>query len=185
MEGDEPGLKAVLLRLYKVDADSSATKEPRSLYQTTNSNGDYHFRNLAPGRYVLEVDPNTVPENFHVPSKTSWEFILRPLQNLYLDLPFVAQRAISGIVYIDVDGDEKFDPRKDSVVGGARIVAGASEAVSNREGLYLLRDLRAGPLKVEVYSPAGKAWGGIRVELGPEPVLRTDVNLRITRELAR
>ena len=177
--GDSPGLKAVALKLYQVDA-----KGRPELYQTTSSNGDYQFRNLAPGRYVLQVDPNTLPENFHVPSKTAWDFSLGPLQNLYFDLPFTAQRAVSGIVYLDVDGDDRFDSRKDVVVAGARIVAGASEAVSNREGLYLLRSLPAGPSTIEVYSPAGKLSGRVRVELGPEPVFRTGVNLKIRSELS-
>lgn len=182
--GDAPGLKAVSLKLYQIDGNASAPKEQRWFYQTTNSNGDYQFRNLAPGRYVLQVDPNTLPENFHVPLKMSWDFTLGPLQNLYLDLPFSAQRAVSGLVYVDVDGDDRFDSRKDSIVAGARIVAGASEAVSTRDGLYLLRSLPAGPLTIEVYSPAGKLSGRVRVELASEPVFRTGVNLKIRSELS-
>jgi hypothetical protein len=126
------------------------------------------------------VDPTTIPENFHVPSKTSWEFVLNPLQNLYFDIPFAAQRAVSGVVYIDLDGDQQFDLRKDSVVAGARVVVGASETVSNENGLYLLRNLPAGAFNLRVYSRAGKPLGGVSIELGPEPALRTHINLRIT-----
>jgi SdrD B-like domain/Pilus formation protein N terminal region len=182
--GDAPGLKAVALQLYQIDGNAAATKEQRSFYQTTNSNGDYRFRNLAPGRYLLQVDPNTLPENFHVPAKMSLDFTLGPLQNLYLDLPFSAQRAVSGLVYIDVDDDDRFDPRKDSIVPGARIVAGASEAMSNRDGLYLLRNLPAGPFTIEVYAPGGKLSGRVRVELAREPVFRTGVDLKIRSELS-
>lgn len=182
--GDAPGLKAVSLRLYQIDANSCAIKAQPLFYQTTNSKGDYQFRNLAPGRYVLQVDPNTLPENFHVPSKMSWDFTLGPLQNLYLDLPFSAQRAVSGIVYIDADGDDRFYSARDSVVPGARIVASGSEAVSNRDGLYLLRGLPAGPLMIEVYSPAGKLSGRVRIELGSEPVFRTGLNLKIKSALS-
>ncbi len=182
--GNAPGLKAVALKLYQIDENSSVTKEQQSFYQTTNSNGDYQFRNLAPGRYVLQVDPNTLPQNFHVLSKMSWGFTLGPLQNLYRDLPFSAQRAVSGMVYIDVDGDDRFDSHKDSIVAGARIAAGGSEAVSNRDGMYLLRTLPAGSSTIQVYSPQGKFSGRLTVELGSEPVFLTGVNLKIRSELS-
>jgi hypothetical protein len=169
--GDAPGLKGVSLKLYSV--------EGAPFSQTTESNGDYDFRNLPPGKYVLAVDPDTLPENFGVPSKMSWDLTLGSLQSFYLDIPVAAHRAISGIVYIDNDNDGHFDPRKDSVVGGARIVAGNAEAVSTRDGLYLLRNLPAGELNVQVYSPAGKPVARIRLELGPEPTLRTGMNLKI------
>jgi SdrD B-like domain/Pilus formation protein N terminal region len=170
--GDAPGLKGVSLILSAVDGASFS--------QTTTSNGAYEFRNLPPGKYVLRVNPATLPENFDVPANTLWDLTLHPLENLYLDLPFLAQRAISGIVYVDRDNDEQFDPRKDSVVAGARILAGASEGMTSRDGMYLVRNLPAGEVNVQVYSPAGNRVSQMHLSLGPEPTSRTGVNLRIS-----
>jgi SdrD B-like domain/Pilus formation protein N terminal region len=174
---DAPGLKDVLLKLYV--PDDAPAENRRSFTRITDHNGQYEFRGLPPGQYILDVDPNTVPANFRLPRRTSWVLTLAPLQRLYLDLPFAAERAISGLVYIDKDNDGQFDAAKDSVVEGARIVSGRAEAVSTRDGLYLLRNLPAGKLELEVHSRAGLTVTKIRLELGPEPTLRTGVNLRI------
>jgi hypothetical protein len=150
-----------------------------SLVQTADSNGHYEFRNLAPGKYILEVEPATLPENFRLPLQTSWPITIYPLRGSYLDLPFAAQRAVSGIVYIDNDRDHRFDPRKDAVVEGARIVAGNATAVSTRDGSYLLRNLPAGKIEIRVYGVPGKESGPIQLELGEGPGVRTGINLRI------
>ena len=175
--GDAPGLSGVkfTLRPFAATADSSP------LSQMADGNGLYEFRNLAPGKYILEIDPVTIPADFRLPAQTAWPITVNPLQGFYLDLPFAAQRAISGIVYLDRDGDGQFDPQKDVVVEGARIAAGNSEAVSNRQGLYLLRNLPAGRIEVHFYLSTGKGSGIINIELGPEPVLRNGVNLMVSK----
>jgi hypothetical protein len=125
----------------------------------------------------LEIDPVTIPADFRLPAQTAWPITVSPLQGVYLNLPFAAQRAISGIVYVDKDGDSQFDPQKDVVVEGARVAAGNSEAVSTRQGFYLLRNLPAGRIEVHIYQSTGKESGIINIELGPDPILRNGVNL--------
>jgi hypothetical protein len=177
--GEAPGLRGVTLILHPADGTRISTPGSKSLIQIADGDGRYEFRNIAPGKYILEIDPATLPENFRLPLRMSWPITVIALQGLYLDLPFAAQRAISGIVYIDKDGDGQFDPRKDVVVEGARVVVGNSAAVSTRQGSYLLRNLPAGKMNIQVYLPARKANAPIRLELGPEPILRSGVNLRI------
>jgi hypothetical protein len=168
-----------MLILHPGEGSSLTTPGSKSLIQIADGDGRYEFRNLVPGKYILEIDPATLPENFRLPSRMSWPITVIALEGLYLDLPFAAQRAVSGIVYIDKDGDGQFDPRKDVVVAGARVVAGNAAAVSNRQGSYLLRNLPAGKINVQVYLPARKASAPLHLELGPEPILRSGVNLRI------
>jgi hypothetical protein len=174
--GDAPGLSGVKFTLRPV----AATADSRPLSQMVSGNGLYEFRNLAPGKYILEIDPVTIPADFRLPAQTAWPITVSPLEGSYLDLPFAAQRAISGIVYLDKDRDGRFDPQKDVVVEGARVAAGNSEAVSTRQGLYLLRNLPAGRIEVHFYLPTGKGNGIINIELGPDPVLRDGVNLMVS-----
>lgn len=173
--GDAPGLSGVkiTLRPVAVRADS------QSLSQTVDGSGLYEFRNLAPGKYILEIDPGTIPADFRLPAQTTWPITVSALQGGYLDLPLAALRALSGIVYLDRDGNGQFDPQKDEVVEGARVAAGNSEAVSTRQGLYLLRHLPAGKIDVQVYRSTSKGSGIINLELGPDPILRNGVNLMI------
>jgi hypothetical protein len=174
--GEAPGLSGVKLILYP--AEAMANSKP--FIQMVDGNGTYEFRNLAPGKYLLEIDTTTLPANFRLPVQTRWPVTVSPLQGFYMDLPFAAQRAISGIVYVDRNGDGKFDPQTDVVVEGARVVAGKAEAMSNRQGLFLLRNLPAGKIEVRAYPSTGKASGVIKIELGPDPILRHGVNLMVS-----
>jgi hypothetical protein len=174
--GDAPGLSGVKFTLRPV----VATADSRPLSQMADGNGLYEFRNLAPGKYLLGIDTATLPANFRLTAQTTWPITVSPLQGLYLDLPFAAQRAISGIIYLDRDGDGQYDPQKDVVVEGARIAAGNSQAVSNRQGLYLLRNLPAGRIEVHVSLSTGKGSGIVNIELGPDPILRNGVNLMVS-----
>jgi hypothetical protein len=65
-------------------------------------------------------------------------------------------------------------------VGGARVVAGKSEAVTSTQGLYLLRNLPAGKIDIQVSFPAQKERTVLHLDLGPEAILRTRVNLKVT-----
>jgi hypothetical protein len=176
--GEAPGLNGVRLMLYPAD---SGMRLPGSkpFVQTANGSGEYEFRNLPPGHYILEIDPATLPEDFRLPARTSWPIVVAPLQGFYLDIPFAAQRAITGIVFIDKDGNGRFDPEKDIVVSGARVVAGKSEAMSNSRGVYLVRNLPAGKLEIRIHLPGGKKGGPFPFNLGPEPALRSNVNLML------
>jgi hypothetical protein len=176
--GEGPGLGGVRLILYPVEAAMSAPGS-NPLIRSANGNGQYEFRNLVPGNYILEIDPATLPENFRLPSRTSWPIVVAPLQGFYLDIPFAAQRAITGIVFIDKDGNGRFDPEKDVVISGARVVAGKSEAMSNNRGVYLVRNLPAGKLEIEIHLPSGEKSGPFLLQLGPEPALRSNVNIMV------
>jgi hypothetical protein len=174
--GNAPGLEKVKIILRP--ADAMANSKP--FIQMVDGDGLYEFRNLAPGKYLLGIDTATLPPNFRLPAQTTWSIIVTPLQGFYLDLPVAAQRAISGFVYLDKNGDGQFDPEKDLAIEGARITAGNSEAVSDRQGRYLLRNLPAGRIEVHFYPAAGKGSGIINIELGPDPILRNEVNLMVS-----
>jgi hypothetical protein len=178
--GEAPGLGAVKLTLRAVDGNVPTAPGSKQTIRIADGNGGYEFRNLAPGKYILEIDPATLPENFGLPANMSWPITISSLQGFYLDLPFAAQRAVSGIVYIDRNSNGRFDPETDQVVGGARVVAGKSEAVTSLQGLYLLRNLPAGKIDIQVSSPPQKARTVLHLDLGPEAILRTRVNLKLT-----
>jgi len=175
--GEAPGLQGVKVSLHPTA--TGVTSGAGVLTQIADGNGRYEFRNIAPGNYILEIDPATLPEDFRLPSRLTWSITSLPLQAFYLDLPFAAQRAVSGLVYIDRDGDGQFDSRSDVAVGGARVVAGNVTAVSTQQGSYLLRNLPAGKLTIRVFLPTGKEGERLHLQLGQEPSMRTGVNLRI------
>lgn len=145
------------------------------------ANGDYEFRNLRPGSYILEIDPSTLPANFRLPAQASWPITVEPLKSFYLDIPLAAQRAISGIVFIDRNGDGGFDQQIDEMVEGARVTAGRVETVSGIGGSYILRNLPAGMIEIYARTPKGVQSSVINIELGAEPTTRRNINLKVTR----
>jgi hypothetical protein len=146
-----------------------------------DASGNYEFRNLCPGSYTLELDPSTLPAKFRLPTQSVWPVMVKPLEGVYLDIPLSAQRAVSGIVFIDNDGDGFFDPRIDEVVVGARVTAARAEAFSGSGGSYVLRNLPAGQIEIRARTEQGGESHPFVVELEVEPATRRSVNLRVTR----
>lgn len=151
------------------------------LTQTLGANGLYEFRNLAPGQYVLELDPKTLPPDFKVPAQTSWPLTVQPLQGFYLDIPIAAQRAVSGIVFVDEDGDGQFNPQRDRAMGNVLVIAGRAQAVTSDTGAYTLRSLPAGKLQIRAQNQSGEQLALTVVELGPMPAIKRGINLIVKR----
>lgn len=149
--------------------------------ETVDGDGEYEFRNLAPGDYTLELDLESLPPDYQPPAQTSWQLKVVPLHGSYKDIPLAAQRAVSGIVFRDKDGDGQFDAEKDETVEGARVVAGSFETLSGRGGSYILRHLPAGKLELRALTPESAESRGVSIELDEEPVARRRVNVSITR----
>ncbi len=147
---------------------------------TTDASGLYEFRNLPPGNYTLEVDPASLPADFRTPARLSWPMTLSPLQGFFMDIPLAAQRAVSGVVYLDRDGDGRFEPGRDLPLAGARVAAGRAQTIADGNGSYLLRGLPAGQLTVRVTRRDGGGSIETSLDLGPDPVFRRghDVGFR-------
>jgi hypothetical protein len=171
-----PGVGDVRVSLRPLRADSNGLVYT----QTIDASGTYEFRNLAPGSYVLEVDPATLPADFELPAQTSWPVTIKPMQGFYLDMPLVAQRAASGCVFIDKDGDGEYTSQHDEPAKGARVVAGKIEAFTDQQGSYILRNLPAGKVDVFVYTPDGNKIAATTFELGARPVLRSGINIAVS-----
>lgn len=168
-----PGIGGVRLMLR------SSEESGLVIARASSSTGSYEFRNVRPGKYTLEIDPSTLPPNFLSPEQTSWSINVEPLQGFYLDIPILAQRAISGVVFIDKDGDGRFNPQKDEPVEAALVTANGAATISDQKGAYLLRNLPAGNIKIQAISRQNVVSLPFFIELDAEPVTRRTVNLII------
>jgi hypothetical protein len=171
--GSLPGVAGVRLSLRPTSGAGA------SLSLTVDASGVYQFRNVTPGGYTLEIDPATLPADFRLPRQTSWGLTVEPLQNFYLDVPLAAQHAVSGVVFVDKDGDGKFDPQKDEAVEGARVITGRTEVTTGKGGSYILRALPAGRMEVRAVSPWGTESRPLTIEFGAEPATRRAVHLAV------
>jgi hypothetical protein len=179
--GDTPGVEGV--RIILRPAATGSANAAKTMTETVRAGGMYEFRNLPPGSYVLEIDPASIPVDFRLPTQTSWPIVINPLQGSYMDIPLVAQRAISGIVFIDRDGNGLFDSKTDEVIKGARVMAGRAEAWTDPQGAYILRNLPAGKIKLCAYLPDGRKSQTAVIELGANPAFQKNVGLGINELL--
>jgi hypothetical protein len=173
--GEMPGVTGVRLSLRPVRPN--ATDVIRTA--TVDGRGTYSFRNLTPGSYTIEIDPTTLPPDFNLPRQTSWQVTVEPLQSFYVDIPLVAQRAVSGVVFVDKDGDGKFDPQKDEAVEGARVLAGRVEVTTAKGGSYMLRGLPAGRIEMHAISPWGTESRLLKITFGAAPDTQRAVHLSV------
>ena len=169
--GNSPGVAGVSVSLSPVDKIETA------LNVTVDAGGTYQFRNLTPGNYRLTIDPATVPPNFRVPPQNSWTIELKPLENFYLDIPQFAERAVSGVVFIDKNENGKFDADIDETLKGARVSTGETEVVTGDNGTYLLRSLPAGKIALHARTSWGTKSLPVTLELPPQPLTQRTVNL--------
>ena len=176
---DAPGVGGVRILLRSLNPD---VKNLAPQAGVTDGGGTYEIPNLPPGNYVVEIDLDTLPPDFRPPGQTSWPVTVAPLHGSYLDIPITAQRAVAGIVFVDKDGDGRFDQQKDEPVAGARVIAGKVEASTGPNGSYILRNLPAGTVEIRVRTPWGGESRAITVELGAEPTIRRGVNIPVTRQ---
>lgn len=169
-----PGLRGLRVLLRGADVVSL----------TTDASGLYEFRNLAPGTYTLEIDPASLPADFRLPPRLSWPVTLSPLQDFFMDIPVAAQRAVSGIVFIDRDGDDRFDPSRDLPLAGVRVTAGRAETTTDSNGSYLLRGLPAGHVTLRVTRQDGESRE-TSLDLGPDPTFMHGHDVGFTHGRAR
>jgi protocatechuate 3,4-dioxygenase beta subunit len=178
--GVAPGLPGVKIILQR--AEAAADSKP--LTQVVDGDGLYEFRNIAPGKYLLEIDTATLPANFRVPTQTSWPITVNPLQGIYLDIPLAAQRAVSGTVYMDFDGDGKFSSENDTPIPGAFVRIGQAEAITDNTGSFILRNIVAGKAEIRAGTTRGYASRAITIELPASPSMLRGVDLAISASQA-
>jgi hypothetical protein len=171
--GSSPGVPGVRLTLRPVNGKGLAVSV------NADGAGAYQFRSVSPGRYTLELDPASLPPDFRMLGQTSWPVIVQPLINLYLDIPISAQRAISGVVFIDQDGDGKFTPEKDRAVEGARVVTGKTDVTTGKSGAYILRNLPSGSIEIHARTQSGGKSAVLCIALDAEPTRRSGVNFAV------
>lgn len=176
-----PGVGGVRLRLLR--PSTIAASDALIITQSVDARGAYEFRNVLPGQYILELDPASLPPSFDIPAGTTWPLTISPLGSFYFDIPLTAQRAVSGIVFLDRDGDGLFDPLRDEALAGARVLTGRVETVTDQSGSYMLRGLPAGRVELFARLRSGKESRRVPVELDAAPTIRRAINIPVAPHL--
>jgi hypothetical protein len=172
---DAPGIDFVKVKIEPVDEVNIKVIAPQT--QTTDGGGQYNFRYLPPGKYRLEIMPESLPDNFVVPGELIWFINVAPIRGVYKDIPLVAQRAIRGTVFIDRDNNGEFEAETDLPIFKAKISAGTQQTESDENGAYFLRNLPAGEIIVRAVLPDGTQTQTVTKTLDSAPTFLGNINL--------
>jgi hypothetical protein len=169
---DAPTIRGVRLKL----AGENTAREV-----TVDASGDYEFDQLARGDYQLSVDPSTIPPSF-VAATDSYPLHLAAASTVTHDIPLRALRSISGtIVFAPGDAASATKARE---LAGVRLAVGSVVTASDANGNFLLRNLPAGRLTVQVLAasavPTGLKLPAGEVELPREPTTIRDAKIVIS-----
>jgi hypothetical protein len=177
-DANDSGIAGVLLRLRRAEHRDVVVAEA-----TTDGGGGYYFAHLAPGSYMIEVDAATIPPEHTLARPGEIAVRLAPLRPAQLDLPISAERAITGVVYFDRDGDARYSDAVDAAATGARVVASCAgrefAAESDARGRYMLRGLPAGVVTLSAVLLDGRKTRTLFVSLDAVPSLLRGVNMKV------
>lgn len=140
--------------------------------------GSFNFEFLRAGQYTIEIDRSTLPSTIYAPERDVSTVDVAVGRATNFDITVAPQRSLTGIVFLDRDGDGRFRPGKDQPIAGARLSAGASFAVSDTNGWYRLVDLPAGRLAMLV-EPKGGENVHVILDLAAGPVTNRVVNVSV------
>lgn len=145
----------------------------------SDATGAYDFRNLRPGNYTIDLDPVSIPAKFRIPVVRDSGINVLASRWSYVDIPIAAQRSITGIVFIDKDGDGRYKAGNDEPVEGAYMTINGNLAVSDMKGWYILRDLPAGRIGLLVSRANKDENTHVVFDLEAGPVTKRIVNVPI------
>ncbi|MFN2501216.1 MAG: collagen binding domain-containing protein [Pyrinomonadaceae bacterium] len=146
----------------------------------SSADGSFLFPYLRPGKYTIEIDRASLPATWPAPKRAISLIEVEAGRHTSFDIQVTPQREITGVVFLDKDGDGVYKPGKDEPVEGAQITAVNHLTISDKQGSYILRDLPAGRLELLVKPPQSGQYIHVALDMGPGSVRNRVVNVAIS-----
>ncbi|MBI4342030.1 MAG: pilus assembly protein N-terminal domain-containing protein [Candidatus Omnitrophica bacterium] len=115
----------------------------------TDRAGWVFFRGIAPGDYTVTLAVQDLALGYAPVTRPSLAGSVREGDAAVVDFPILAQRAISGRVYVDRNRNAVWD-QEPGIEGVAVCLDGVRRATTREDGRYLLKDVGAGRHRVEL-----------------------------------
>ncbi len=152
----------------------------------TDREGRYAFESLAPGRHHVTVEATTLRADLSVLGALSGDVTIGPLTRARIDFRACVNRRVTGIVFVDVNGNDRHDTDEPVVSDALVFIAGGSNTLSSPDGSFRLGDVPPGrhalqiapaslpgeliaPATMQVDVPVTRDVTGIQVGVVPRP----------------
>jgi hypothetical protein len=164
-------------RNERYDLGEKGLKRVRLLLETgqavrTNDSGSYSFSGILAGGHEVRLDLSTLPDGYLPTGPIRKSLTVFEGIRYEAHFPLKAQRAVTGKVYRDLNGNSVFDAGDEALAGVTVYLGGLSIATDER-GQYLFDELKAGEYELR----AGEFRRMVR--LTPEPVTLEEQNIPV------
>ena len=129
---DEGGVKDVTI-------NTSSDKTTK-----TNEEGYYFIKNIVGKKADISIDVNTIPRGYILTTPSFYEVNISHGGTKRLDFGITTRSEIVGNIFVDLDGNNKFDREDESVSGVVIILDDKEKTVTDSGGQYLFRKLTPG-----------------------------------------
>ena len=143
--------------------------------------GSYKFENISPGEYTVEIDPISIPAKYHESVPIAFPVTVNASGTSSVDLPMSARRSITGVAFVDKNGDGQYQPQTDEPVAGVDIVIDSRLTTTDPRGRYSIADLPAGRVSLLATSPQNFRSTHVILDLPSAPILHQVFNIPVGR----
>lgn len=151
--------------------------------RTTDRSGWAFFRGIKPGAYRVTMKVNDLAAGYVPATEVSLPAALSEGKAVLVDFPVLAERSVSGRVYVDRNRNANYD-EEPLLTGTVLCLDGDRRATTREDGRYLFKGVSAGLHRISVN--CGQPLPGLlplnaavqTVEISPQPVDKEGVDFR-------
>ncbi len=136
----EGGVKGVLINATAKKGD------------ITNNNGFYLIQDIIGKEARVSVDLNSIPRGFTLTTPSFYDFGIKHNEIERFNFGITARAEIVGVVFVDLNGNNKFDRGEDSLGGVVVVLDDTNKVTTDDGGQYLFRQVLPGEhlLKIDL-----------------------------------
>jgi hypothetical protein len=135
---DDEGIKSVTI---KAALDRSGT---------TNGQGYYTIRNIIGKEARISIDMSTMPRGYILTTPAFFDVKLTHGGYRKVDFGITCRSEIVGVIFVDLDGNGKFDREEEGLSGVAVVLDDTVKVATDQGGQYLFRSLSPGEHTIKI-----------------------------------
>ena len=128
--------------------------EPGNKTATTNKNGYYRIDNIVGKKIAASIDLKTIPQHYLLTTSASKTLDTKHGKLNRLDFGITTRSEIVGVVFVDLNGNGKYDKEESSLSGVKLILDDKESITTDVAGQYLFSNVNVGEhtLKIDLVS---------------------------------
>lgn len=110
----------------------------------TDDFGHFNFEKVRAKKAFVNIDTSTIPAGFVLTVPATQEAAITHGEKAQINFGIVSRTDISGIIFVDVDGNGRFDPGDSGMRGVVLVLEDGSKVKTDDSGRYTFRKVAVG-----------------------------------------